>query len=273
MVSLLIVGILPYDSGKTTLALSLIREALEHGIDVGVAKPVSGFNGWYQYEYLLKSVEFGFLIGEDSYKLHITAKSSDPVHLESPVTALLLPPDPERVGWKSSSYTAISYHTNVVLLRILEDHFYVPDNIKKLTRPMQEIIEPLIETTKPIEIKADEVQYLVMRGREEADKALGIIQNHHELTIIESYNNLAAPCTSALASDLIIAVAPGKAVLFDGDQYKKAIYAISSIKEPWRVVTEDLMPLLKPLKKFEFKPGEVSGLLNSVLEILEAKTF
>ncbi|AMM54912.1 ATPase [Pyrococcus kukulkanii] len=273
MASLLIVGILPYDSGKTTLALSLIREALEHGIDVGVAKPVSGFNGWYQYEYLLKSVEFGFLIGEDSYKLHMMAKSSDPIYLESPVTALLLPPDPERVGWKSSSYTAISYHTNVVLLRILEDHFHVPDNIKKLTRPMQEVIAPLIEATKPLEIKAEDVQYLIMEGREEADRTLEIIRDHHELTIIESYNNLAAPCASALNSDLVIAVAPGKAVILDGERYKKAIHAISNLREPWRVVTEDVVPLLKPLKKFEFKPGEVSGLLNSVLEILEAKTF
>ncbi|MFA4647072.1 ATPase [Pyrococcus kukulkanii] len=273
MASLLIVGILPYDSGKTTLALSLIREALEYGIDVGVAKPVSGFNGWYQYEYLLKSIEFGFLIGEDSYKLHMAAKSSDPIYLESPVTALLLPPDPERVGWKSSSYTAISYHTNVVLLRVLEDHFCVPDNIKRLTQPMQEAVAPLIEATKPAEIKAEDAQHLLMRGREEASKTLEVIRRNHELTVIESYNNIAAPCSSALNSDLIIAVAPGKAVILDGEKYRKAIYAVSNIKEPWRIVTEDVIPLLKPLKKFEFKPGKVSGLLDGVLEILKAKTF
>ncbi|WP_231845533.1 hypothetical protein [Pyrococcus abyssi] len=47
MTSVLIVGVLPYDSGKTTLAIKLVREAIEEGFDVGVSKPVGGFNGWY----------------------------------------------------------------------------------------------------------------------------------------------------------------------------------------------------------------------------------
>jgi len=62
MTSALIVGLLPYDSGKTTFARSLVKELVESGVDVGILKPISGISGWYQYDYIVKSIEMDFLL-------------------------------------------------------------------------------------------------------------------------------------------------------------------------------------------------------------------
>ena len=52
MRKVLIAGMIPHDSGKTTIGLKLIEILKEKGVRTGISKPISGFNGWYQYEYL-----------------------------------------------------------------------------------------------------------------------------------------------------------------------------------------------------------------------------
>ncbi len=272
MPSLLVVGILPHDSGKTTLATSLIEEAVERGIDVGVSKPVSGFNGWYQYEYLAKSIEHHVLIGEDAHKLHKSAKSSEPIEIESPLTVLLIPPDPEKVGWRSSTYTAITYQHQVAIVRVSSiantKHYYIPENIRRLTRPLRKEVEKLISVVNPESLNIRDVDKLLVKSRKKADECLNYIKRNHELTVIESYNNFAAPTAGSLDSDIVIAVAPSKAAIFKGEDYKKAVTVLSSLKEPWKIVTEDILPLLHPEKIMEFGPGKVERIFDIVLKVL-----
>ncbi|ASJ09957.1 ATPase [Thermococcus sp. P6] len=273
MPSVLIVGVLPYDSGKTTLATSLIEDAVERGIDIGVSKPVSAFNGWYQYEYLSKSVEAGLLMGEDAYRLHESAKSSESIEIESPVTVLLFPPDPEKVGWRSSSYIALTYQSQVTMIRVTSTtetkQYYVPENLRRLTRPLKEEVKKLVSVVNPEPLNTSEIDELLITSREKADECLNYIKRNHELTIVESYNNFAAPTKKSVDSDLVLAVAPSKVAIFKGEDYRRALEVVSSIKEPWRVVTEDLLPLLHPVEVVEFGPGKIEGLFERVLQVLD----
>lgn len=273
MSSILVVGVLPYDSGKTTMATSLIEEAVERGIDVGVSKPVSAFNGWYQYEYLAKSIESRLLIGEDAHRLHKSAKSTDPIEIESPQTVLLLPPDPEKVGWRSSTYTAITYQRQVAVVRVTSlegtKHYYVPENIKLLTKPLRKEAEKLTSAVNPEPLNARSVDKLLLESRKMADECLNYIKRNHELTFVESYNNFAAPTAGSLDSDVVVAVAPSKAAIFKGEDYRKAVTVFSSMKEPWKTVTEDILPLLRPEKVVEFGPGGAEGVLDLILKVIE----
>ncbi len=256
----LIVGLLQFDSGKTSLALSLISEALDRGMDVGVCKPVSAFSVWYQYEYLLKSVDMGLLVGSDALRLHKTAKSNDPIELESPVVFMHAPLDPERVDWSGEQ------GMNVVAFRIGRNHFYVPSNLERLTNTMRGVCS-VIEKFKPKAVK--DVENFIFRSGELAQGCVDRIAERHEITFVESYNNASAPTWCSLNSDVVILVAPSKIALFDSERYRKAVEIIDM--PPWNVPSEEVVRLIKPEVIVEFKPKENPKLLDQILSKISSK--
>lgn len=261
---ILVVGLLPYDSGKTTLAKSLVLKARELGIDVGVSKPITAVNGWYQYESILRSIELGVLVGNDIYSLHSAANSSDSIEVEGAVVSLLMPPDPERVGWQSSAYTAFSLFEQVVCMRVTgigaggaeTRHFYVPSNIYKLPDTLKKEINRLLCSLQPEAVKAtqEQIEDILFNSYKLADDCLECVTEKHSLVVVESYSNAAAPAQSSLNANAVIAVAPGKAAIYDGKLYRKALMAVSDIKEPWVTTTEEVIKLLKPALTIELKP-------------------
>jgi len=268
----LIVGLLPFDSGKTSLALSLIAEALSRGIDVGVIKPVTAFSGWYHYSSLVRSIEFGKLIGEDIYRLHVRARSRDPIELESPVVLMHMPPDPERVDWQSSFYTALNLNEQIIALRITNpsdtNHYYIPANLGRITNAMRNLALKLIESLNPAPKEIEEIDSILMNLGELADECVEFVSSKHEFTIIESYNNASAPTRSSLNADVVLLVAPSKVAIYSGERYRKAVEIL--LNPPWLISSEEVASLLKPVKTFETKPTEnesgawAEGLLDEI---------
>ena len=268
----LIVGLLPFDSGKTSLALSLIAEALSRGIDVGVTKPITAFSGWYHYQSLRRSIEFGKLIGEDIYRLHVKAESRDPIELESPVVLMHMPPDPERVEWQSSFYTALNLNEQIIALRITNpsetNHYYIPTNLGRITNAMRNLALKLIESLNPAPKEIEEIDSILMNLGELADECVEFVSSKHEFTIIESYNNASAPTRSSLNADVVLLVAPSKVAIYSGERYRKAVEVL--LNPPWLISSEEVASLLKPVKTFETKPTEnesgawAEGLLDEI---------
>ena len=270
--NVLIVGLLPYDSGKTTVAKHLILEAVERGMDVGISKPICAVNGWYRYYCIVRSAKYGKLIGDDVYRLHKVANSSEPIENENPFALLLMPPDPERIEWRSSAYTALSITEQVVLIRITTlsetKHMMVSTNISKLTDTLKNILSDLIDKLdpKPINIDYRDLDNIILNANTIADECLKYITDRHEFNVIESYSDAAMPTRQALTNvDVIVAVAPGKIAIYEGELYKKALIAISSVKEPWLTKTEEVLPLLNPVKTFNTKPFRSVELLDEIL--------
>ena len=55
--------------------------------------------------------------------------------------------------------------------------------------------------------------------------------------------------------------------IYDGDSYRKAMLAASEILEPWRITTEEILPLIKPAKTVELNPGRrTEGLIDIILK-------
>ncbi len=269
--NVLITGLFPYDSGKTTFAEFLIEEARDRGIDVGFSKPISGINGWYQYEYVIKSIEARLLIGEDMFKLHIAAKSSDPIEYEGPVVSLLLPPDPEKVGWETSIYSSIGLQNQISVIRISDlektKHYYVPSNIEKAVQSLKNDVKKFLSIVEAEPVGAEESETLLLNSRSNADKCLDYLRRRHEFFVIESYNNAAAPTTKSLEVDAVAVVTPGKAAIFSGSDYRRAVLALSGIKEPWKIVTEEVVSLLDPMMIIDIEPKK-ANVFDKVSKVL-----
>ncbi len=270
---ILIVGLLPFDSGKTSLALSLITEALSRGIDLGVTKPITAFSGWYHCSSIMRSMEFGKLIGEDIYKLHVKAESGDPIELESPVVLMHMPPDPERVDWQSTFYTALNLNEQIVALRITNpnntNHYYISANLGRLTEAMRNLALKLIESLKPAPKEIKDIDDILLNIGELAEECVEFISSRHEFTIIESYNNASAPTRGSLKADVVLLVAPSKVAIYSGERYRKAVEIL--LKPPWLISSEEVASLLKPIKTVEIKPAIdeawAEGLLDEIMRI------
>lgn len=273
----LVVGLLPFDSGKTSMACSLVLEAKERGFDVGVSKPISSMSGWYQYSCVERSLHYGKLIGRDIHKLHEAADSSDPIEHEGPVVSLLIPPDPERVEWESKEYMGFNLPSQLVVIKITDmegtKHYYVPSNIERLTGIMKEEVSKVLRSVEnPVEADLEFVNKLLFNSYIIADECLNHTTDKHDFMVVESYNNAAAPTAKSLNAHSVVAIAPGKAALYSGELYRKALTAVSSIKEPWKTTTEEILKLMRPFKTIELRSSSkesilFEGILDSILDL------
>jgi predicted P-loop ATPase/GTPase len=267
----LVTGLLPFDSGKTTVAEFLISEAA-NTFDVGVSKPVTTLSGWYQYQSVERSIKLGILIGEDIYRLHTAARSSDPIEIEGPIVSLLLPPDPQRVNWNTSFYSSMAFHHQISVVRISTKsetkHYFIPSNVRRASHPLRRRIERLLKILRPSPIEAEEAEYLLLTSKSAADECIEELNLRHELVVIESHSNVAAPTAASLNSELVLVVAPGKLALFHGDEYRRAVGVLTELKEPWRITTEDVLQILKPIDVFDIEPGAGNIPLLDIFEKL-----
>lgn len=276
----LVVGLLPFDSGKTTMACSIVSEARKRGYDVGVIKPISSMSGWYQHSCVERSIRYGKLIGRDMYKLHDAADSSDPIEYEGPVVSLLMPPDPERVEWESGEYLGLNLPSQLVVIRVTDmkgtRHYHVPPHVERLTDTMKEEVQRVLASMEnPVEVDMDFIHELLFNSYTIADECLDYLGGKHDFMVVESYNNAAAPTANSLNAQSVIAIAPGKAALYSGELYRKALTAVSSIKEPWRTTTEEILKLMRPFKTIELKPSSVEhisfeGIFDSIVELSQS---
>ncbi len=260
MVRVLVVGFLAYDSGKTTVAEALIRECIRRGIDVGVAKPVSSYNAWYQHRYFEESIRLGVLVGEDVMRLHRAARSNDPIEAEGPVVGALAPPDPSRLGWRTSVYADLASSTlhQMVILRItrctgrmnpLTTHAVIHENLERSIEPVQKMTKKMIGVLsgRINEISLQELEELLEnKAPAIADTCLEQVCEAHENVIIESYNDVAAPTQGSLRSDVVVAVGPGRAAVYRGDLYRRGLEVTSQITKPWSTTTRRVLSVLKP---------------------------
>ncbi len=258
---ILVTGLLPYDSGKTTFAEALVKDLVNKGYDVGISKPISSVNCWYHYRHVYKALKSGILVGADTIRLHTAAKSRDPIELEGPVTSLLIPPDPEKVGWDSAIYSAVGFHHQLSVIRITNTegskYYFIPQNLQRSISSVKNFIESFLRDKDPEPIDVNQADELLVESRPVADECLDYIASRHEITVVESFNNAAAPTEKSAEAEIVFVVAPGKAVVYEGEEFRKALFAVSSVKEPWKVTVEEVAQLAHPIGTIDLSPGEV----------------
>jgi len=262
---ILVAGLLPHDSGKTTVTLSLISEAMRRGLDLGVSKPISGFNGWSQYRFLEESLRLGILVGEDLYRLHRAARSRDPIEAEGPVVILLAPPDPADMEWRVISYKETVYDSSrqTLIARItscrggepISAYLYNTGHARRTHPSLRTLAEKLLENSEHVEAEAGVIEEILgYEAAINADTCLEQIMKNHENMVIESYNDAAAPTSLSLQAEAALIVAPGRVALYRGDRYAKAVNVVRGMRNPWQVVCSSIVDLVKPEKHLRTTP-------------------
>jgi len=254
---LLIVGFLEYDSGKTSLALSLLKQLKRYDF-IGV-KPIAGHSVWHQYITVIYSLKLGILVGEDAYRIADLIGMTDILPLLNPVDLLISPKDP----YLSSG--EIERPFNVALMRvsncrgddIVSEHYICEDVVRGVPPTIRHVIDILRRKLKPRPKSTNlrEIhEFLLKRAGSIADACLKKVYEEYENVVIESFNNAAFPTPLSLDVDYVVAVSPGKVYIYDGEEYIEAINAITSVGRFYDLRVNEVMKYVKPLKEFNIMP-------------------
>ncbi|MEZ0289599.1 MAG: hypothetical protein ABWJ42_00710 [Sulfolobales archaeon] len=287
---ILVVGIVPYDSGKTTIARELAKRLSSRGYNVGVAKPVAGHSLWYQNDTLRYTLEGGVLVGHDVIELRKSIDSSDPLEKINPFDIATMPHDIIRDGRiDHMSIERLIHSTTIdsaVIVRISScndtskdvssQHYLIKENYMSLANVVRELIDLLVDrlNPKPRMIPTKDLVRLLYEGVMATDKCLSELIKEHEILIIESFNDSGAPNMKSLDSDLVVAVSPGRVLLYRGVEYRKAFkiyysspFYSSSLYEKWPT-TREIIRYLKPIETLEIPHKEFKERFEMALETL-----
>ena len=299
--SILIVGLLPHESGKTFLAGSLIEELRLRGVDVGVSKPIAGHSLWYQWSTYIDSIREGILIGFDAMILKRKSGSKDLLEMINPIDLATIPPDiiyrdsrdleflyAEYLSSRSIDITAIGRLSLCKERNKIETkHYIIKDYIVKLNESNKEYVYKLAEklSPKPLEVLRRDFLRTLQESYTYVDNCLDHIIKNHALTIIESFNDSATPTIRSLDTDLVLVVLPGRVYVYEGSRYKMAFEVISDISrkfinplENW-VSTREIIRLLRDsyiytseiphsIKETEHRE-KISSLTDRIIRLLE----
>ena len=262
-------GFLEYDSGKTSLMLSLAKKLKNKNFMV--AKPIAGHSAWHQYETVINSFKLGLLVGEDAYKLASTIGKIDMLHLINPIDLLITPLDPLLARGEAEK------PLNIALMRtskfesgkISTEHYVCYENIRRSPLTLRKILVKLAKKLDAKPLSYTECYDILMKKSDMiANKALKEIYDNFHLIAVESFNNVAFPCTLALEVDYVLAVSPGKVLVYRGEQYKKVTKIYSSIMKLPTLTVNEMSKYLKPIQEFNIPPL-LRKYANSYKEVLK----
>lgn len=272
-VDILVVGLLPRDSGKTTVSRFIAGFLRENGVAVSVFKPVSGHNWFYQYEAYLRSFECGVLFCEDIIKLRDAAGIDEPYELLNPVDFLLSPLDPFFYADRDSIGEFFIRSSIEFAQAVIGRITYVEDDKLFNTYLLNE--EALHESIMRIEYigrfldNADKVvkprdwrefeHILYDLTPKATSTCYNRLKSKYDVMVIESFNDAAYPCNEAFNSKYVVVVSPGRVFLYSGEDYVKVVSTLDALyRKPLRL--EDVIAYLKPLETFTYEPAPPEAL-------------
>ncbi len=281
----LICGLLETDSGKTTVAMGLIRNLIELGYDIGVFKPISFHNWFYQHDTSKENIKKGSLFSEDIRKLAKVAELDLPYELLNPVDGITFPPNPLFFIEKRmlARYYSLFHNTLSIvgLMRfsirgsISLDIYALNDDLieREYFYYDEDFINKILAKAQVI-LKVHGPDQIVNLMRYYAPHAIRTcyqyLRRMFRNLVIESLNNVAAPSLDVLDVDLVLVTAPGTVMVYEGPRYRKAVLLYASFHRTLDIRTSDIITLITPLKYFKISP-----LTKSELEDYErlAKKF
>ncbi len=241
-ITILVTGLLPHDSGKTTFTLMLSRALRDEGLKVTVMKPVAAHSAWYQPWSLAESMRLGVLVGGDVVKYLKEGLISNP-DIQNPVDILTAPPDPTSFPSASAYLSVVESLQNQVVVARLSIHgrtyYVVPEVIERLPRTLKTSLKPLLSIMRP-SIKVSS-RWLITRlmspevGTHVLAAAMALRDNA-DVLIVESFNNALTPVAGLENMvNAVVVVAPGKAMVFNGSKLRA--YLSGTPRYSWEVAS------------------------------------
>lgn len=267
MSRVLIVGSLPFDSGKTQLSIHIGKVLIESGLSVNYFKPISGHNYWYHYDHTKECLMNRKLVSRDATIVKKELGLTSNLLLLNPIHSLFAPSRIDRPLQNIPNSLGLSGSTSVQVIQ----RFSEPNNTKIDTTVL--IAEELVEENRLI-IGPEEVGMLsydasiIIANRLEAfqeyeynhyeryvTKSFSSIEKGVDIVIIESFNDSVWPWEALEYVDDVLVVSPGHIFRYDSEKMRKASFLMRRGDLPIREVTLGrIVDLLKPIGKVEVRP-------------------
>ncbi|ARM75678.1 ATPase [Acidianus manzaensis] len=251
---ILVNGILPFDSGKTTFSLFLLRELKNLGINIRPIKPVAGHNAWYSYMTLVRSHDLGILVGNDALKYY------EETHLDirqiNPFAALFSPVDLEKIQYNINYYNNIMSLGLPLLIRIScnNDEYYGINFRNLVPNSLCNSFSQLYKDFRPTIVDIRDIRELINKSWEIVDSC-SILKNINNITedhiLIESYNDAATPTELSKNVDIVFTISPGKAFIIDGKEFRKILEFL--LQPPWIIKMSEVIKYAKIEKSFDLE--------------------
>ncbi|MEM2134966.1 MAG: hypothetical protein Q6366_005875 [Candidatus Freyarchaeota archaeon] len=265
MTTIFVFGLLPESPGKTLTSRAIVRGLISRGLDVGVFKPRSGHNYWYQYDAFQKCKEEGQLFCQDIIEL-TEARGGDtlPYVLTNPVDALMAPLKIENyLGKNCNQFYLDDYHTFTHL--VMERYtFYEADITNTLcinSARMRDLLFSEPSFLKDVTSKAartiqiDSLEAWNQIYKDLSSKAIlscyrKVCEKHGNI-LIEGYNDAVCP-EPDLNYDIVVGVAPGIAIFYDSERFTQVLKFMKYLgRDPLGLRAENILEHLKTDKIFK----------------------
>ena len=228
---ILVNGLIPYDAGKTTFSINLLRSLKELGYNFRPLKPVAGHDIWYSFSTLLRSKELKILAGNDALRYYDETKL--PVEEINPFAMLISPPDLEKVQFNIRLYNELISSGVPIMIRYYDckniAHLYSPSFLSLIPDSILQPFKEFIQEVNGISVDSTKLRELIDSSAQIADLCVSKFSPNN--LIIESYNDALAPTYLSTDVDLVFAVSPGKVFLLE--DFKKVLQLFSS--PPWNI--------------------------------------
>jgi len=249
-ITILVTGLLPHDSGKTTFTLMLSRALRDEGLKVTVMKPIAAHSAWYQPGSLAESLKLGVLVGGDVVKYLKEGLISNP-DIQNPVDILTAPPDPTAFPSASAYLNVVESLQNQVVMARLSIHgrtyYVVPEVIDRLPRTLKTSLKPLLSMMRPSTKVSSRWLITRLMSPEVGTYVLAAamaLRDSADVLIVESFNNALTPVAGLENMvNAVIVVAPGKAMVFNGSKLRA--YLSGTPRYSWEV-TSNFVNIARP---------------------------
>jgi predicted P-loop ATPase/GTPase len=232
--TVLVNGLLTYDSGKTYVATALVKALIERGFKVSAFKPLAGHSAWYQFNTVLYSLRCGTLIGEDVLKYKELLSLGPEVELVNPVDLLLAPLDPNCFENVEDYLHALTNQLEQLIMARVSDcrngaarYYVIEDNASRVVLGLRPWVEKLVERFKPEPITARRFFADVLASHsmvELLDCAFDVLRSRADVLVVESFNDAAVPYMDLLSDvDVVLTVTPGCLFKLDPEDFKRIV--------------------------------------------------
>jgi len=233
-ITVLVNGLLTYDSGKTFVSTALAKSLIERGFKVSVFKPLAGHSAWYQFNTVLHSLKYGVLVGEDVLKYKELLGLSSDLELMNPVDLLMAPLDPTCFKKARDYLDALCNQLEQLIMARVSDcrnratrYYVIEDNASRVVPGLRPWVERLIKRFKPEPVTAKCFFVDVLTScdiTESLDYAFDVLKSRADVLVVESFNDAAVPLMDFLNDiDVVLTVTPGYLFKLNSEDFKKVV--------------------------------------------------
>ncbi|MFO7836268.1 MAG: hypothetical protein R6V83_06420 [Candidatus Thorarchaeota archaeon] len=265
---ILISGINPFRSGKTTFAIQLGQFLQEKGVDSEYFKPISGHSYWFHHDHTRDCLDQGRLFSLDAKRVRDKLGSNFPVTVTNPVHRMFAPAVIDKPGRLPITSLALAGWDSVLVMQRftksenseLQSSMVVGTELieKGTTIVDRETMETLSQDSKviPVDSLKQVREYEQQNFEECVQSCFEAIEAEADAVIIESFNNSIWPWEHLKKVDQVFVVGPAQAFEYDPEKFSKAAFMMKRGREPLREVTMNRVDdLLSPLQRFDLLPN------------------